>query len=42
MVAKSSLISAIAAALLSSLAVISAVGPATPTVSLWNADNLHA
>lgn len=42
MVAKSSVFAALAAVVLSTLAVASAVGPATSPVSLWNGTNLHA
>ena len=42
MVTKSSLFAALAAVVLSTLAVASAVGPATTSVSLWNASSLHA
>jgi hypothetical protein len=42
MVAKSSLFAAFAAVVLSTIAVGSAVGPATASVSLWNASSLRA
>ena len=41
MVTKSSLFAAFAAVIFSTLAVASAVGPAT-SVSLWNSSSLHA